>query len=70
MATTAPAVDVYALSAKTLEGQPAPLAKYRGQVTLLVNVASAWLHAPICGPGARLHEVQKPALLRARFPEQ
>jgi glutathione peroxidase-family protein len=34
------AIDIYSLSAKTLEGKPAPLADYRGQVTLLVNVAS------------------------------
>jgi glutathione peroxidase len=33
-------VDLYDAEAKTLEGQPAPLAQYRGRVTLVVNVAS------------------------------
>jgi glutathione peroxidase len=33
-------VDLYTAEAKTLEGQPAPLAQYRGRVTLVVNVAS------------------------------
>jgi glutathione peroxidase len=33
-------VDLYAAEAKTLEGQPVPLAQYRGRVTLVVNVAS------------------------------
>ncbi|HYQ30801.1 MAG TPA: glutathione peroxidase [Polyangiaceae bacterium] len=46
MTTTEQAVDIYGLSAKTLEGQPAPLAEYRGQVTLLVNVASACGYTP------------------------
>jgi len=41
-----PAIDIYELSAKTLEGKPAPLAPYRGQVTLLVNVASACGYTP------------------------
>ncbi|MET0793536.1 MAG: glutathione peroxidase [Polyangiaceae bacterium] len=42
----APAIDIYALSAKTLEGKPAPLVEYRGQVTLLVNVASECGYTP------------------------
>ena len=46
MTTTKQAVDIYGLSAKTLEGKPAPLAEYRGQVTLLVNVASACGYTP------------------------
>lgn len=39
-------VDIYTLSVKTLESRPAPLAQYRGQVTLLVNVASACGYTP------------------------
>ena len=46
MTTTEQAIDIYRLSARTLEGQPAPLAQYRGQVTLLVNVASACGYTP------------------------
>lgn len=46
MTTSQQAVDIYGLSAKTLEGQLAPLAGYRGQVTLLVNVASACGYTP------------------------
>jgi len=46
MTSSKQAVDIYGLSAKTLEGQPAPLAAYRGQVTLLVNVASACGYTP------------------------
>ena len=45
-AAIVPAVDIYSLSAKTLEGQPAPLSQYRGQVTLLVNVASECGYTP------------------------
>ena len=33
-------VDLYAAEARALEGQPVPLAQYRGRVTLVVNVAS------------------------------
>jgi glutathione peroxidase len=39
-------VDIYAFSVKTLEAQPAPLSQYRGQVSLLVNVASACGYTP------------------------
>ena len=46
MTTTENSVDIYGLSAKTLEGEPAPLGQYRGQVTLLVNVASACGYTP------------------------
>lgn len=46
MATEKQTVDIYALSVKTLEAQPAPLNQYRGQVTLLVNVASACGYTP------------------------
>ena len=40
------AIDIYSFSAKTLEGKPAPLNDYRGQVTLLVNVASECGYTP------------------------
>lgn len=46
MTTTEQAIDIYKLSAKTLEGEPTPLAQYRGQVTLIVNVASACGYTP------------------------
>ena len=43
---TKPAVDIYALNATSLESKPAPLAQFRGHVTLLVNVASACGYTP------------------------
>lgn len=46
MATEPATVDIYSLSVKTLEAQAAPLSQYRGQVTLLVNVASACGYTP------------------------
>jgi len=46
MTTNAQATNIYDLSAKTLEGEPVSLAQYRGQVTLLVNVASACGYTP------------------------
>ena len=39
-------MDIYSLQTKTLEGQPAPLAQFRGKVTLVVNVASACGYTP------------------------
>ena len=44
--TESQTVDIYGLSVKTLEAQPAPLNQYRGRVTLLVNVASACGYTP------------------------
>ena len=44
--TEAKTVDIYGLSVKTLEAEPAALSQYRGQVTLLVNVASACGYTP------------------------
>lgn len=44
--TEASQVDFYAAEARTLEGQPAPLAQYRGRVTLVVNVASECGYTP------------------------
>jgi glutathione peroxidase len=57
--TTTEALDIYGLSAKTLEGAPAPLTQFRGQVTLLVNVASACGYTPQYAGLQRLHEKYK-----------
>jgi len=46
MTTNAQAANIYELSTKTLEGESVSLARYRGQVTLLVNVASACGYTP------------------------
>ena len=46
MTTAEQAVDIYALSVKTLEAEPVLLNQYRWQVTLLVNVASACGYTP------------------------
>jgi len=46
MTNNAQAPNIYDLSAKTLEGESVSLAQYRGQVTLLVNVASACGYTP------------------------
>jgi len=54
------AVDIYALSVKTLEAQPAPLSQYRGQVTLLVNVASACGYTPQYAGLERVYTKYKP----------
>jgi len=39
-------VDFYSAEARTLEGAAAPLAQYRGRVTLVVNVASECGYTP------------------------
>ena len=56
---TKQAVDIYTLNAHTLEAQPAPLAQYRGQVTLLVNVASACGYTPQYAGLQRVHTKYK-----------
>ena len=49
-------VDLYSAEARTLEGQPAPLAQYRGRVTLVVNVASECGFTPQYTGLQRLYE--------------
>ncbi len=49
-------VDFYGAEARTLEGQPAPLAQYRGRVTLVVNVASECGYTPQYAGLQQLHE--------------
>jgi glutathione peroxidase len=48
--------DIYAVSTQTLEGDAAPLDRFRGQVTLLVNVASECGYTPQYSGLQRLHE--------------
>jgi glutathione peroxidase len=48
--------DVYALSATTLEGEATKLDRYRGKVSLLVNVASSCGYTPQYAGLQRLHE--------------
>lgn len=48
--------DVYALSTKSLDGQPVELSGYRGQVTLIVNVASECGYTPQYAGLQKLHE--------------
>ncbi len=60
VATDKPAVDIYSLSVKTLEAQPAPLDQYRGKVTLLVNVASACGYTPQYAGLQRVYTKFKP----------
>jgi glutathione peroxidase len=55
-----PTVDIYALSVKTLEAQPAPLSQYRGQVSLVVNVASACGYTPQYAGLERVYTKYKP----------
>lgn len=48
--------DVYAVSTTTLEGEPSPLERYRGKVSLLVNVASECGYTPQYAGLQRIHE--------------
>lgn len=48
--------DVYALTVQTLEGARVPLEQYRGQVALVVNVASACGYTPQYTGLQKLHE--------------
>ncbi|HVY31501.1 MAG TPA: glutathione peroxidase [Polyangiaceae bacterium] len=48
--------DVYALTVQTLEGASVPLEQYRGQVALIVNVASACGYTPQYAGLQKLHE--------------
>lgn len=56
----APSTDLYALSTKTLEAEPAPLSKYRGQVAVVVNVASACGYTPQYAGLQRIYGKYKP----------
>lgn len=49
-------MNVYSLSTRTLEGEPAPLAAFSGKVTLIVNVASACGKTPQYAGLERLHQ--------------
>jgi len=53
-------LDLYTLEARTLEGQAAPLAQYRGRVTLLVNVASECGFTPQYAGLQQLYERYEP----------
>jgi len=48
--------SVYELQTQTLEGAPAPLSKFSGQVTLIVNVASECGYTPQYSGLQRVHE--------------
>ena len=52
-------VDLYSAEARTLEGQPVPLAQYRGRVTLVVNVASECGFTPQYAGLQKLYTEQK-----------
>lgn len=51
--------NVYALSVKSLEGAQVSLNDYRGQVSLIVNVASACGYTPQYGGLERIYEKYK-----------
>src|SRR6185503_1240683 len=52
-------VSVYSLSTKTLEGEATTLSSFSGQVTLIVNVASACGKTPQDSGLERLHQKYK-----------
>lgn len=49
-------MSIYEIESKTLEGKPAALSEYRGQVALLVNVASECGYTPQYGGLQKLYE--------------
>jgi glutathione peroxidase len=51
--------NVYALSVNSLEGKPVALSEYRGQVSLLVNVASECGYTPQYAGLQRIYEKYK-----------
>jgi glutathione peroxidase len=51
-----PADSFYSLQTKTLQGQPADLAEYKGKVTLVVNVASQCGYTPQYEGLQKLHD--------------
>ncbi|MAT80630.1 MAG: glutathione peroxidase [Phycisphaerae bacterium] len=53
------AADIYALKTKSLDGKPVDLEQYRGQVTLLVNVASKCGYTPQYSKLQKLQEAWK-----------
>jgi glutathione peroxidase len=54
-----PNESFYSLKTKTLQGQPADLAQYKGKVTLVVNVASQCGFTPQYAGLEKLHEELK-----------
>ena len=52
-------MTLYDLQLKSLEGESVPLSKFSGQVTLLVNVASACGMTPQYAGLERLHQKYK-----------
>ncbi|HWA72950.1 MAG TPA: glutathione peroxidase [Polyangiaceae bacterium] len=51
--------NVYSLSVNSLEGKPVPLSEYRGQVSLVVNVASECGYTPQYAGLQRIYEKYK-----------
>lgn len=49
-------MTLYDLNVKSLEGEEVPLANFKGQVTLIVNVASECGHTPQYAGLERLHQ--------------
>ena len=53
------AMSLYELETKTLDGKPAPLAQYKGTVTLVVNTASQCGYTPQYAGLQKLHDELK-----------